>query len=64
MDPYTLAYYAGHSSFVTTRRYVDPNMETGRAAMERAQEAQDGHKIGHNDGAAALGTKREVVVIN
>jgi hypothetical protein len=35
MDPYTLAYYAGHSDFATTRRYVHPDMETGRAAMER-----------------------------
>jgi integrase len=37
MDPYTLAYYAGHSDFATTRRYVHPDMETGRAAMERAR---------------------------
>jgi integrase len=37
MDPYTLAYYAGHSDFATTRRYVHPDVETGRAAMERAR---------------------------
>jgi integrase len=37
MDPYTLAYFAGHSDFGTTRRYVHPNMDTGRAAMERAR---------------------------
>jgi len=30
MDPYTLAYFAGHSDFGTTRRYVHPNMESGR----------------------------------
>ena len=35
MDPYALAYFAGHSDFGTTRRYVHPNMDTGRAAMEK-----------------------------
>ncbi len=48
MDPYTLAYYAGHSDFGTTRRYVHPNMETGREAMERSRNAQGGHRIGHS----------------
>jgi hypothetical protein len=48
MDPYTLAYFAGHSDFGTTRRYVHPNMDTGRAAMEKAREVQGGHKNGHN----------------
>lgn len=28
MDPYTLAYLAGHSDFATTRRYVHPRTET------------------------------------
>ena len=36
MDPYTLAYIAGHSDFATTKRYVHPQMENVRAAMERA----------------------------
>ena len=35
MDPYTLAYFAGHSDFATTRRYVHPNLDTARATMER-----------------------------
>jgi integrase len=39
MDPYTLAYFAGHSDFATTRRYVHPNLEKGRKAMERARAA-------------------------
>ena len=38
MDLYSLAYFAGHSSFVTTRRYVHPKLATARAAMERARE--------------------------
>jgi len=50
MDPYTLAYFAGHSDFATTRRYVHPNLETGREAMERARVAQGGHNSGHSDG--------------
>ena len=48
MDPYTLAYFAGHSDFGTTRRYVHPNLDTGRAAMEKARVVQGGHKNGHN----------------
>jgi integrase len=49
MDPYTLAYFAGHSDFATTRRYVHPNLQTGREAMERARAAQGGHKNGHTE---------------
>jgi len=48
MDPYNLAYFAGHSDFGTTRRYVHPDMDSGRAAMEKAREVQAGHKNGHN----------------
>jgi integrase len=40
MDPYTLAYLAGHSDFATTRRYVHPRTETVLAAMERARKQQ------------------------
>jgi len=48
MDPYTLAYLAGHADFSTTRRYVHPQEETIREAMERTRNAQGGHKIGHS----------------
>jgi integrase len=48
LDPYTLAYLAGHSDFATTRRYVHPNLNTAREALERARMAQGGHKIGHS----------------
>jgi len=67
MDPYSLAYFAGHSSFVTTRRYVHPNLDTGRAAMERAQRAQEAqgrHKNGHSDETAALGADSKSPVKN
>jgi integrase len=43
MDPYTLAYLAGHSDFSTTKRYVHPQAETVRAAMERVRGAKGGH---------------------
>jgi len=47
MDPYTLAYLAGHSDFATTKRYVHPQAQTVRDAMERARAGQSGHTFGH-----------------
>ena len=41
MDPYTLAYLAGHSNFSTTKRYVHPQAHTIREAIERARSASD-----------------------
>ena len=49
MDPYTLAYLAGHSDFSTTRRYVHPQADTIRAAMERVHGEKGGHSSGHSD---------------
>jgi integrase len=37
MDPYTLAYLAGHSDMATTRRYVHPEQGTIRRAILRAR---------------------------
>ena len=45
LDPYTLAYLAGHSDFATTRRYVHPNLNTAREALERARLAQNGNRV-------------------
>src|SRR5579883_3091064 len=53
MDPYTRAYLAGHSDFSTTKRYVHPQAETVRAAMERVRGAKGGHSFGHSDEKAA-----------
>lgn len=36
VDPFTLAYLAGHSDISITKRYVHPEDETVRAAMDRA----------------------------
>ena len=39
MDLNTLAYAAGHSNFSTTRLYVDPQVDSVRAANEKARGA-------------------------
>ena len=44
MDPYTLGYLAGHSDFSTTRRYVHPQVQTVKEAIERARNGQSGAK--------------------
>jgi hypothetical protein len=43
MDAHTLAYLAGHADFGTTKRYIHPQEETVRAAMERAQGVNGRH---------------------
>ncbi len=35
MDAYTLAYLAGHADFATTNRYIHPQEDTVRVALER-----------------------------
>jgi integrase len=52
MDPYTLAYLAGHSDFAMTKRYVHPQEETVRKAMEKAR---GGHTSGHATSKKASG---------
>jgi len=64
MDPYTLAYFAGHSDFSTTRRYVHPKLETGRDAMERAAGAHPGHSSGHSAELANQTEERESALIH
>jgi integrase len=61
MDPYTLAYLAGHSDFGTTKRYVHPEMETVRAAMKKAQ---GGHKSGHSVNSQLPDSFSEIIAIN
>ena len=45
MDPYTLGYLAGHGDFSATRRYVHPQAQTVRDAMERAPNGQSGAQL-------------------
>jgi integrase len=47
MDPWTLAYLAGHKDMNITKRYVHPQEQTIRQAMERARDAQGGHTSRH-----------------
>jgi integrase len=49
MDPFTLMKLAGHADLNTTMRYVHLNDDDVRAAMEKAEVAKGGHKIGHSD---------------
>ena len=60
IGPVHLGGLCGYISFVTTRRYVHPNMETGRPAMESAREARGGHTYDRG----AIATKREVPLTN
>ena len=59
MDPYTLAYLAGHSDFSTTRRYVHPQKQTVLQAMERVRSEEGGHSFGHSDENATARGKTE-----
>jgi len=61
LDPYTLAYLAGHSDFATTRRYVHPNLNTAREALERARKVQGGHSIGHSSERRTSRSRRRSV---
>jgi len=47
MDPWTLAYLAGHKDMNITKRYIHPQQHTIRHAMEKARSAQSGHTSGH-----------------
>ena len=62
MDPYTLAYLAGHSDFSTARRYVHPQADTVAAAMERARAAHQGsHVFNHGDVKAVESPKPSTI---
>jgi hypothetical protein len=37
MDPWTLAHLAGHRDMAITKRYIHPQTETIKAAMDRAR---------------------------
>lgn len=52
LDPYTLAYLAGHSDFAMTKRYVHPQRETVRKAMAKVR---GGHTSGHTTCKTASG---------
>lgn len=47
MDPWTLAYLAGHRDMNTTKRYIHPQEKTIHSAMEKARSAATGHSFGY-----------------
>jgi hypothetical protein len=47
MDPWTLAYLAGHRDMNITKRYIHAQEQTIRAAMDRARLAGHGHTSRH-----------------
>jgi integrase len=47
MDPWTLAYLAGHRDMNITKRYVHPQEKTILEAMEKARVVKGGHNSGH-----------------
>jgi len=64
MDPWTLAYLAGHRDMAITRRYVHPQADTIREALERARTAETGHRIGHSAETGEEAESGEGALIN
>ncbi len=61
MDPWTLAYLAGHRDMSITKRYVHPQADTIRQALENAR---GGHRIGHNAPIEATTPKPDAVLVS
>jgi integrase len=65
MDPFTLAYLAGHSDISITKRYIHPEDETVKAAMERvAAEHGSPHKIPHTALETEMAAEAAIAAIN
>src|SRR6476661_7070762 len=64
MDPWTLAYLAGHSNMNTTKRYIHPQSHTIRDAMEKARMVPGGHSSGHNAENAGVAPPDQLAAIN
>jgi integrase len=64
MDPWTLAYLAGHRDLSITERYVHPQQGTLLDAMEKARIANGGHTSRHTAQSAANTHGQETAAIN
>jgi hypothetical protein len=64
MDPWTLAYVAGHRDMNITKPYVHPQQQTILDVMEKARVAKGGHKSGHNTNLAEAVGRVESPAIN
>jgi integrase len=52
MDPWALAYIAGHRDMAITKRYVHPQQATLKDAIDKARVANGGHTSRHTDEGA------------
>ena len=64
MDPWALAYLAGHRDMSITKRYVHPQQRTLKEAIEKARAVQGGHTSGHTAQSDSNATSREMTPIN
>jgi hypothetical protein len=64
MDPWTLAYLAGHRDMAITKRYVHPQADTIREAIEKARVAKTGHASGHTGKLKSGEPATETAAIN
>jgi integrase len=64
MDPWTLAYLAGHRDMNITKRYVHPQEKAILEAMEKARVAKGGHNSGHNGKLQEADSHIESAAIN
>jgi integrase len=51
MDPWTLAYLAGHRDMSITKRYIHPQEHNTRVAIENARSALSGHSADYTSSA-------------
>jgi integrase len=63
MDPWTLAHLAGHRDMNITKRYIHPQEQTIRSAMDRAQVANSGHTSRHTSGSEGFKVRPATVAI-
>jgi integrase len=64
MDPWTLAYLAGHRDMNITKRYVHPQEQTILDAMEKARGEKGGHKSRHKADNTTAAVNVELGAIN
>jgi integrase len=64
MDPWTLAYLAGHQDMNITKRYIHPQQQTVLEAMEKSRSAKGGHNSRHTAENAAGDQTSGAPVIN
>jgi integrase len=64
MDPWTLAYLAGHRDMNITKRYVHPQEQTVRSAIERVEMEKTGHTSRHTIQTRGLDEAKLPVVTN